>query len=330
MGGVPAVLRGKVWYACTEAAKKRVSADKNYQELVESQSQLEGTNAIRVIDVDAPRSGITGDKLTSLKNILCAFVTRNPDISYCQSMNFIAASLLRCCPEEATFWVFCSIIEDILPADYYTSTTFGLRVDLKVMEHLIQRHLPVLWNHLMVQGIDLSPVLMGWFLCLFINTLPSQHSHRVMDCFVHEGSAALFRVALSLLCMCELKLLGVLNIADAHSFLRAPLELEDTRLVTGDALISVMYAPWMDNLSSEINNLRKECYVTVCEEDKAHAVLHGNEDPMKPSQQASNGLMRLISFFLSNKPPDLVFAVPACKVPVSRPRWGSWRFASRV
>merc|ERR1712196_140134 len=93
--GVPAVLRGKVWYACTDAAKKRMSADKNYQELVEAQGQLEGTHAMRVIEIDAPRSRIAVHQRASLKNILCAFVTRNPDRSYCQSMNFIAALLLE-------------------------------------------------------------------------------------------------------------------------------------------------------------------------------------------------------------------------------------------
>jgi len=40
----------------------------------------------------------------------------------------IAASLLLFMEEEDTFWMMCAIIEDLLPASYYSSTLLGIQV----------------------------------------------------------------------------------------------------------------------------------------------------------------------------------------------------------
>lgn len=40
-------------------------------------------------------------------------------------MNFIAAFLLLNMDPSRAFWTFCSIIEDILPDDYYTKHMVG-------------------------------------------------------------------------------------------------------------------------------------------------------------------------------------------------------------
>ena len=46
------------------------------------------------------------ESLTSpLRNVLTAFVVRNPTVGYCQGVNFIAARLLCCMDEEEAFWV---------------------------------------------------------------------------------------------------------------------------------------------------------------------------------------------------------------------------------
>jgi len=40
----------------------------------------------------------------------------------------IAASLLLFMEEEDAFWMLCTIIEDLLPASYYSSTLIGVQV----------------------------------------------------------------------------------------------------------------------------------------------------------------------------------------------------------
>lgn len=60
--------------------------------------------------------------------VVCiALQVRNKAIGYCQSMNFIVATLLLYCSEEESFWTLCSLIEDVLPEGYYTETLSGLR-----------------------------------------------------------------------------------------------------------------------------------------------------------------------------------------------------------
>ena len=64
----------------------------------------------------------------SLLFLLCdPFQVRNKEIGYCQSMNFVVATMLMYCSEEQSFWILCSLVEDVLPEGYYTETLSGLR-----------------------------------------------------------------------------------------------------------------------------------------------------------------------------------------------------------
>lgn len=44
---------------------------------------------------------------------------------YCQGLGIIAASLLLFMEEENAFWIMVTIVEDLLPASYYSSTLLG-------------------------------------------------------------------------------------------------------------------------------------------------------------------------------------------------------------
>jgi hypothetical protein len=60
--------------------------------------------------------------ISFLRRILCAYSKRNPLIGYCQGMNFIVARIGKYMlqQEEQAFWIFTSLLENILPIDYYT------------------------------------------------------------------------------------------------------------------------------------------------------------------------------------------------------------------
>jgi hypothetical protein len=51
-------------------------------------------------------------------------------------------------------------------------------------------------------------ITLQWFLCLFVNTLPTETVLRVWDMFFNEGDKVLFRIAIGLLKMHEAKLLS--------------------------------------------------------------------------------------------------------------------------
>lgn len=195
--GIPPNLRGTMWFLCSGGLSKRRSSDVPYTSLVEMGHRCKESTAGRTIANDLPRTGCDDSLLPALENVLLAYAVRNKEIGYCQSMNFIVATMLMYCSEEQSFWILCSLIEDLLPDGYYTESLSGLRADLHLFNWCVQQFLPQLHQHFDRNCIDIAPILMNWFLCLFVNTLPAEHAHRVLDCVFHEGHKALFRTGLA-------------------------------------------------------------------------------------------------------------------------------------
>eukprot|EP00427_Karlodinium_veneficum_P037548 CAMPEP_0169285646 /NCGR_PEP_ID=MMETSP1016-20121227/58820_1 /TAXON_ID=342587 /ORGANISM="Karlodinium micrum, Strain CCMP2283" /LENGTH=204 /DNA_ID=CAMNT_0009375189 /DNA_START=293 /DNA_END=907 /DNA_ORIENTATION=+ len=116
---------------------------------------------------------------------------------------------------------------------------------------------------------------MNWFLCLFVNTLPPDSSHKVMDCLLHEGSKVLFRTALSILRIRESELLNAPNVMDAYFLLRVPFGTDKSCLnlhapaASADLLTSI-YGPWLRGFSNDtLIKLRKEHGAVIQAEDEA-------------------------------------------------------------
>jgi hypothetical protein len=273
-GGLADQFRGNLWYICCDAAAKRKAQYITYPELVAAGNNLGDIEALRIIEADLPRTGLPGINQQELRNMLVAFAAANLEIGYCQSMNFIAATLSLFLEEERSFWTLRCLIEDLLPPNYFTSGMAGLRTDLKVLSSLIEQYLPQLHTHLQDQELDLSAITMNWFLCLFLNTLPMKAALRVLDCVMHEGSQILFRVALSILQTKEAELLQAEFLPDAYMLLRAPVEesSQDEELAsasgTASDLFKRMFDSWLDNVTTEeLARLRATHLETVKAED---------------------------------------------------------------
>ncbi|CAE7671126.1 SGSM3 [Symbiodinium sp. CCMP2592] len=202
--------RQGAWPLLAAAAAKRRRKGRPYDSLVAEGKDLEENEAVRTIQADLHRTGMEDVDVCSLENVLLSFAATNPEIGYCQSMSFVAATLLHYLPEETAFWTLSGLLEDVLPEGYFASRMVGLRTDLRVLSVLLSQYLPSLADHLEAQEIDLSPITVNWFLCLFLNTLPAKWSHRVLDTVLYEGSVTLFRLALAILSFRskELLLLG--------------------------------------------------------------------------------------------------------------------------
>ena len=64
------------------------------------------------------------------------------DIGYCQSLNFIAGMMLLFLDEEDAFWLFLTVVDTLLPNDYYTKSMVGVYVDQYVLTNIIKKNLP--------------------------------------------------------------------------------------------------------------------------------------------------------------------------------------------
>lgn len=60
----------------------------------------------------------------------------------CPCPGQVAACLLLFLEEEDTFWMMCAIIEDLLPASYFSTTLLGVQTDQRVLRHLLVQYLP--------------------------------------------------------------------------------------------------------------------------------------------------------------------------------------------
>ncbi|KAI5965945.1 GYP2 [Candida pseudojiufengensis] len=201
--GLPNKLRGEVWELCSGSMYMRLENQGEYQKLLD-QNQGKSSFAIEEIEKDLYRSlpeyaayqnpiGIN-----RLKNVLVAFSWKNPEVGYCQAMNILTAALLIYMSEEQAFWYLNVICERILPG-YYSKTMYGTLLDQRVFESLVQQTMPILWNHITKNDIQLSVVSLPWFLSLYFSSLPLVFAFRIMDIFTMQGPKTLFQVALAIL-----------------------------------------------------------------------------------------------------------------------------------
>jgi len=59
--------------------------------------------------------------------------------------------------------------------------------------------MPIIWDHLVKNDVQLSVVSLPWFLSLYINSMPLIFAFRVLDVFFLEGPKVLFQVGLAIL-----------------------------------------------------------------------------------------------------------------------------------
>ena len=126
-------------------------------------------------------------------------------------MNFLAGVLLIMFPSdpESALWLLLELIDNLLPADYFTSTMSGVYSDLMVLDALLLQRCPRVAAHLKNYGIELEAVCLSWFSCAFLLSLPIESAFRVWDSLMLEGSKILFRVSLALFVLNEEKILSI-------------------------------------------------------------------------------------------------------------------------
>lgn len=100
--------------------------------------------------------------------------------------------------ESQAFFLLSVLCDRILPG-YYSTTMYGTLLDQKVFESLVEKTMPILWEHLVKSDVQLSVVSLPWFLSLYINSMPLVFAFRVLDVFFLEGPKVLFQVGLAIL-----------------------------------------------------------------------------------------------------------------------------------
>lgn len=209
--GVPHSLRAPIWMRTSGALHKKQTMDFSYKQIVKASGSDGNTAIVKQIEKDLLRTlpsnacfstpSSTGTR--RLRRILKGLSWLYPDVGYCQGMGVIVATLLLFIEEEDTFWLMCTIIEDLVPPSYYSSTLLGVQADQRVLRQLIVSYLPKLDESLKEHDIELSLITLHWFLTLFASVVDMKVLLRIWDQFFYEGSVVLFRITLGMIKMKE-------------------------------------------------------------------------------------------------------------------------------
>uniref|UniRef100_A0A0B7AAI0 Small G protein signaling modulator 3 n=1 Tax=Arion vulgaris TaxID=1028688 RepID=A0A0B7AAI0_9EUPU len=192
---------------------------------------------LRTMPSNACFCNINSTGIPRLRRILRGLAWLYPDIGYCQGTGVIAASLLLFMEEEDTFWMMCAIIEDLLPASYYSSTLIGIQADQRVLRQLVISYLPDIDLVLKEHDIELSLISLHWFLTLFASVVHMKVLLRLWDLFYYEGSVVIFQITMGMLKLKEEELQSLDNSAQIFNALSdVPGDVEDV-----DELIEVAF-----------------------------------------------------------------------------------------
>lgn len=149
--GIPVAFRALIWPRISLSALHRLNYPKDHYAQLLRRVDAGELNA-RVqddIEKDVDRTfpehayfENSGMGEAVLRRVLRAFAMHNPDIGYCQSLNFVAGMILILMEEEEAFWLLVTIVDKLLPPDYYTKSMVGTYVDQFVLAHIIKKYLP--------------------------------------------------------------------------------------------------------------------------------------------------------------------------------------------
>ncbi|KAI4305710.1 hypothetical protein L6164_029061 [Bauhinia variegata] len=259
--GIPPVLRPKVWFSLSGAAKKKSTVPESYYSDLTKAVEGKVTAATRQIDHDLPRTFPghpwldTPEGQAALRRVLVNYSFRDSDVGYCQGLNYVAALLLLVMKtEEDAFWMLAVLLENVLVHDCYTDNLSGCHVEQRVFKDLLAKKCPRIAAHLESLEFDVSLVATEWFLCLFSKSLPTETTLRVWDIIFIDGAKVIFNVALAIFKMKEDELLLTNHIGEVINIVQTTTH----DLFDPDELLTVAFDQIGSMTTNTISKQRKK------------------------------------------------------------------------
>lgn len=182
-GGIPAAFRPALWWELSGAHAKAALHQPGYYEALLTQAPAQ--EAAYAINKDVERTFPGHPQFESragieaLRRVLLAFSVHNPEVGYCQSINFLAGFLLLLLSESQAFWALDCLVNELLPPDYYGRSLLGVHVDQRVLSHLVMELLPDVHATYEACGLSLHIVTAEWFMCCLSTSLPAHTAFRL-------------------------------------------------------------------------------------------------------------------------------------------------------
>ncbi|SNX85982.1 related to GYP5 - GTPase-activating protein (GAP) [Melanopsichium pennsylvanicum] len=221
--GIPPALRGMMWQLMSSSKNEEMEII--YAYLLKQTSTHE--KAIRrdlnrtFPEQDYFQDG-KGIGQENLFNVIKAYSLYDPEVGYCQGMQFVVGPLLLNMPDEEAFSTFVRLMKSYDLRGHFTPNMPALQLRLFQFDRLLEDFLPLLHKHLVRQGVKSSMYASQWFMTLFSYRFPLDFVYRVLDSVFAEGVEALFRFAIALMKKNEERLLEM-NFEQAVNYLKMEL-----------------------------------------------------------------------------------------------------------
>lgn len=225
--GSSSIFRWLSWLICSDIPIER--SVKSYCHL--SQYKLKD-NIETQINKDILRT-MTENEITipelhkPLFRILKALALLDPEMSYCQGMNFISGFMLLLSDgnEIDTFYLLMALFSNTFNSSYSLRGFFiesfpKLYFYAFVFNHLLEKNLSGVYNHF--NSIDLFPDcwVIKWFQTLYVHIFPFDCTVRIWDGIFAFGLTFIISVALSIVTLFQKELMSTFNLEDVVEFFR--------------------------------------------------------------------------------------------------------------
>ncbi|KFH15323.1 TBC domain-containing protein [Toxoplasma gondii MAS] len=295
--GIPDSLRQEIWARCLGSWTLREQHPTVFEEMTRKPVPQD---VVEQIELDLLRTFPTNRRfrgkaggVADLRQVLWAFAAYKPKINYCQSMNFLAATLLLFMPPDVAFWSLVQLIDSDVGgkgmklAGYYTSGMAALRRDLKVLAILLKKKLPRVAQTLRRTQVGVDCLCAELFLSLYSSSVPIYTTFRIWDSLVLEGQKILFRIALAIFFMHEREIAALTSLEEVMTFWRGMIR----HLVHRNELMTVAFTRIGRLSRRELSRLQVRMMHAVEAENRAYEArrsLHAPPDSSSvfPRQKA--------------------------------------------
>lgn len=218
--GIPKEFRGIIWQLVTRS--KSLQLEELYMNLKSEPSIHE-----RSIKRDLTRTSFFTNvdalnKAEELYSVIKTYSLFDPDVGYTQGMVFIAVPLIMNMTEAECFSLLVVLMKEYGLRDLFVPDMHGLHLLLHQFDRLIDQNLPLLYNHLIRQGVRSLMYASQWFLTFFSYKFPLDVVLRIFDLVITQGIEGVLRLGVNLMLRNEATLLR-LNFDALLEFLKSNL-----------------------------------------------------------------------------------------------------------
>ncbi|XP_030853735.1 TBC1 domain family member 2B-like isoform X2 [Strongylocentrotus purpuratus] len=273
-GGVPPEYRSEVWTQLIMDRVKTIKEGKGenyFQSLcdlcdtspaVETYRRQINLDLLRTIPHNTHFNNEHSKGISQLRQLLEAFCVHNPEIGYCQGMNFIAGMSLLFMDIETAFWCLVAVVEYYFPHNYFDASLIGAQADQYVLKEILQCRLPRLHAHLDDVGVEMCSFTLNWFLAIYFEVVPFNTLLRIWDCFLLDGLYVLFQFSMALLQYHEEALLSRKDILallkDTKQLCKLSYNIENLVQTVKDNMKEFQSWSWIEERQAHyMNNLQK-------------------------------------------------------------------------